>query len=340
MNRLRGVEFVLGGCIIGLIAGYLLFGLPNATKRSSYLGQIAPSGAKSPNKTLPQSNAEATKARQLAHALESSRHGTYMLNSEIPELNERLSALTRKSVDFVMANRDPIYADLFAQLGLDDQVSAQLRQHIEKMYKAKIDANHALQSVMFAQVDFDKKIRELLGPKYEQYAAFEAADPARREATAFMAFASTNGFPALTPEEKTVIERTVEKHKAYSSRTLSDWGGPFDAIPQPVGGKWVPAHFERELASIKQTSAALMHEIRAEIKTSSTVNALEQYYGAEIAKAQDMVAKTRDPSLQQIEMLTKTVERLKANKASPGQIARMEKLLAEVRSTQKRSGNN
>jgi hypothetical protein len=263
-------------------------------------------------------------APDLLDALRRRRAGDYVRDSNVPSLRQQREDHVRRAADFNMARRDGEYADLFAALGLDAETSAQLRNHLRQLYEAKVDASRALGEVLQVKMDYDDRLKKLVGENYAVYRATEAAYPARLEYESFHKFAAGQGL-TLVPGEHAQIEKLIQNAQAYSSQTESDWGSPYKAVPPPVGGEDLRPFLMSKLELLQARSARLLTDARAAGLSYPTLQSLEAHYRAEIAAQQMQLARVENPDLNRQMMLKRQLESVKARpNPNPRLIERLE----------------
>lgn len=209
--------------------------------------------------------------------------GEYVLASERPHIAARLEEQVRREIERERAAHDGEYQALFERLGVDPQTNSQLRRHIFEIYKAKIRAAQHSTQVVYAQADFDLQVEALLGAEnYKVYRDYEAGARARREYAIVEEFALSDG-TSVDADEKAQIEKLMQSHKAYSMKTLSTLGAPYDPIPETFGGKSFIPIMDARKATLTQQAAALLHEARTAGLQEQSLTLLEKYYGSQIA---------------------------------------------------------
>jgi hypothetical protein len=301
---------------------------------------VAPAAEKSratPRASAPSSREPAAGDRPLASDLQEAstkrRNGDYVLDSDIPSLRTRRENFEQTAVERIMAERDAEYAQLYAKLGIDPAVSAQLRQHLALIYKAKLQASVALQELAGAKSDYDRRMQKLLGDNFDVYDRYEAGQPARRESGQFADFLSQNGLTTLSDHDREVLEKQFQDHQAYSPRTLSHRGGPYEDVPPPVSGRWAVPYAQGRVDTFKENAAALMTAVRESSLPPTTVTALETYLGTQLEVANNDLTRM-NPAFLQIKMVSRMLEQQRARpNPDPATIASMEAELARLQAS-------
>lgn len=260
----------------------------------------------------------------LRDALRNRAAGEYVRDSNVPSLRAQRFDYARRAADATMARRDAEYADLFAALGLDATTNSQLRKHLREILEAKADAGHTMGEVLQAETDYDERVKQLLGDKYEVYRAEEAAYSSRREFEKIAGFAAAQQMSAL-PADRAAVEKLIQNFQAYSLETEGEWGGPYQGVPPSVGGENLAPFLSAKLATLKTQSALLLGEARTAGLSEPTVAVLEKYYRDNVAKLQTQLARVEDPDLNRRIMITQQLDRAKASSdPNPRLIQRLE----------------
>lgn len=276
-------------------------------------------------------------AKSALHALVRMRaEGQYALPSDIPIL--RQSQLERANViaDATTGQRAEEYRHLFQQLGLDARTSEQLFDHIIAITRAKVLAGRSLEELYDARDDYDARMKRLLGDKYEDYAKFEASRPATLEMSEFASFAANNGLQ-LGEVDAAAIEQLIAEHRAFSQKTIANWGGPLDELDQPFSGKaYIPNKMARR-QELSERAAKVLAAASQNGLSQESIAKLEGYYAEELIKYDNAIVRAFDPIGAEIDRLTAHLNRLQANSASdPKEITTVKALLEAVRNSERR----
>ncbi len=270
----------------------------------------------------------------VADALRRRSKGEYVRDSNIPTKRQQRDDHVRRAADYNMAQRDAEYADLYAALGLDAATSQQLRNHLREIYEAKVDALRGLGEVVDAQLEYDKRMKELLGENYATYRAIETAHSAKRAYEAYRSHTEKQGL-AVVAAERAQIEKLIQGASAYSMSIESEWGSPYHSVPPPVGGENLKPFLLAKLEALQARAATLLNEARAVGLSATSVQALEAYYRAEIAVQQNQIARVENPDLSRQIMLQQQLESMKARpNANPRVVEILEKQLKSLRESQ------
>jgi len=214
----------------------------------------------------------------------------YKLASELPELKRRLDEQAEQGARHTRRERDAEYSALFAKLGIAPALREPLKDHLAEIHKARIRDGQASTQLAYAQSALESRLTQLLGPeKYGEYRAYEEGHRARQEWTALQAFATAN---QLTLGDPAPLQRLIQAHEAYSKTTLFAVGGPFDEMPDAISGSDVVPTLERRLETLKERAAGLLQAARPGFE-SSTIAALESYYGEQIANWRALIDRVK-----------------------------------------------
>jgi hypothetical protein len=273
---------------------------------------------------VPLANTSGNMSPDVFDALRRKAKGDYIRDSNIPSRRQQREDHVRRSADHNIKQREGEYTDLFAALGLDNETIAQLRNHLQQMYEAKMDASRALGEVLQVREDYDKRIKTLLGDKDDAYRAMEGAYESRLEFESFSKFASRQGH-AVPATEQRPLEDLIKRFEAYSGGVDGNWGGPYKAVVLPVGGEDLKPFLLSRMERLQSHAESLLAEARGAGLTEGTLRQLEAYYRSEFENQQMQLARVENPDLNRILMLKRQLDAMKA-RPNPNQpiIERME----------------
>lgn len=265
--------------------------------------------------------------KDMEEALSKRAEGHYVLDSDIAVMRLRNDEQQNHIVEVTVKARGDEYGDLFASLGLDEATSAQLREHLAAIYKAKAQAGQVLTQLVNATTAYDERVESLLGSRYSLYRETEAAYPSRREYTEIQKFAASAEL-RFNPDDKVAVERMIQKFEAYSLPTLSDWSGPYQSILAPFGGKAFAPTMEALLSTLGTRVEALVQEARSTGISSEALAVMESYYDKRKADIQRAISNAQNPGQAYRESLSAQLAQARSNaNTDPAVITKLEGML-------------
>lgn len=243
------------------------------------------------NQRLPDSKSKST----MNVALRERAKGNYILDLDIPWLRDRLEEKNTIAVEAIMVHLGPTYENLLDSYGITGERRAQILNHISQIYRAKVEAKQALTSLANAQADLETRMRKELGGKFDEYAAFEALDSARREISEIASFSERSGYGQLSVERLADIQELVNETAAFTAKTLGEYGGPFHESAPPRVGPTVVPFLSDAKSALERKAATLIAHAKARGFSEEQLGLLDAYYRAEIQRYSNWIADARDP---------------------------------------------
>jgi len=215
-------------------------------------------------------------------------HGEYILQNERPTTRKFLDYDFREIVSQASADAATEYDQLFAEMGVASDVAEQLKTHLAKIHRASLEATVAIQQILQAREDYDKRLRSTLSEEdYQYYRQKEESKPAIREYQDFQNFANQQN-TALSPEHEQALVGLIQTTRAY---TKGSHHGPFDGLPQPTtlnAESVIPAE-ERNLAEITERMSQLLDVAPHAGLPEEYRTLLERYYAGKLQERRDFL---------------------------------------------------
>jgi hypothetical protein len=202
--------------------------------------------------------------------------GEYMLQSERPGYTKHVQELIDKAVGRKLNQTAAEYQQVFSELGVNAEATAQLVTHISKIHKASRETEVSMQQLLLARNDFEERLHSLLPEdEYKRYKQYEESKPALREYENLQKFAASQNSP-IDPSYEGRLAKLIQETKAYTQKS---WHGPQDALPQPgIGKEMVLGQLQEEKNLILQRSQQLSNKARDEQLPELYQRVLQAYY--------------------------------------------------------------
>jgi hypothetical protein len=299
--------------IAGVILGYVVFGnqqsapKANTSSSSNPLSSSPPRIIKSKSAVLrsegistaiSSTNVESFISEQdiqIALALnEQSKKGEYILEFERPTDRKIMEKGIQNFARELASNNTPALRAEFAKFGISEEKQKLLERHVEKIAYASLQAEEAIQQVLFARVQYDQRIRATLtDEQYAEYRQFENRKPTEREYSLFEEYAKNNNF-SIDGANKERVLGLIEATHGY---TQFLWHGPYDGLPQvAVGNEMVMAQMQGQLADLEESVSSMQAFARDGSLPSNYLRLLQNYYTGELAKKREAISKLQQPS--------------------------------------------
>jgi hypothetical protein len=196
------------------------------------------------------------------------------------------------------------YADLFASLGLDSEQAAQFKQQLQKMINSKIEENYFAELLIAQRADYDRGIREALGPKYEEYRKWEENVTARRESAAIGEFGQALGLEIGSEDANQLLE-LISKNGAYTRRTLLSGGfanpylleeaaKPYSFNGNPEGAAAAGRFYQGEVDDMITKAYALYQDLTKTNMRPEVTQVIAKYYLDQAAARQRVIGRTTE----------------------------------------------
>ena len=304
----RLVAIAAAGC--GFVAGYLTFDNNSETRILRYRlskaeDRLARQNAGPGQAVFPNQKGQALGSTRGPHdppqasitdddmkvALEMNnraRHGEYILKFERPVDRKLMESAISAFAAKLGSNSAPELGIFLSQLGMTPENVQQLQVHNQKIILASLEAEQAIQQVLLARYDYDKRLKSLLSPEgYSSYRAYEDFQPALREYDSLENFANQNNL-RLDPAHEQQTLTLIQQAQAYTSGW---WHGPYDSLsPIGVGEKMVSKQLTEEIGQITRAAAQLKQDATAAGLPERYVDVLNSYYSQIIKDKQKAVA--------------------------------------------------
>ncbi len=188
--------------------------------------------------------------------LERRKKGEYLLEQELPASRKFMEQRQKQIVEETAKRNTREYSQVFSELGLNPEVSAQLQTHVSKIQKASLDVSAAQSQVLWARDAYDKKLRSLLTDEgYSSYRAYEASKPAVREYSVLQEYAQQQNF-TVDPAYEQRLANLIEQTQAF---TFKSYQGPFDRLPEVgVGKEMVTVQLQQDIADFTERKARIV----------------------------------------------------------------------------------
>ena len=190
----------------------------------------------------------------------------YIADSDISWVRERMTARVKRLVESVMAERDPEYELLFAELGIPTAERAGIKSRIAHLYRRRAEAGIIMSEMVQAQGELENHMKRISSEARNEYLDFEEATKARTEVSNIATYLRDQGV-TLTPDELQRLLPAVQKHGAYTRKTLSGACSPFDPPTVPFTGRAIIPRFETRHKDLSAALAALV-TVTGHLKTS------------------------------------------------------------------------
>ncbi|PYJ82485.1 MAG: hypothetical protein DME22_18600 [Verrucomicrobia bacterium] len=207
---------------------------------------------------------------------ERAKQGEYILQFERPTDRKFTDSAINDMVSRMASNNAPELRSTFAQLGITPEKSVQLETHYQKIMLASLDAEMAIQQVLTARHDYDKRVRALLSDEhYATYRQYEESKPASREYAILEEYSREKSIP-IDPEYQQRVIALMQQAQAY---TETSWHGAYEGLPEPaVGDEAVINQLEQQISQIKE-AVNLLKQKAAEVGfPEEYLNLLDAYY--------------------------------------------------------------
>lgn len=269
-------------------------------------------------------------AAELRKNAEDKRAGNYVLDGASQFDQERQKKTIRETGERNIRARGPEYDAMFARYGIPPETAAQLKAHLQLIYEAKAQASIAATQVITATLDYDRRMKAILGDNYDEYHLIEMNYPFRKEVERFAGFARGAGMAFDQDDAKKSLE-LFKKHDAISFQTSAEWGGPYQEMPPPIGGVKLKAFVEDKLASLDQRSLEMLSDAAAVGLSDSGTSVLRSYLAQQHTDLETMLQGINDPAQGVRNMLVARISQLR-KEANPdsGEVARLEARLDDL----------
>lgn len=158
---------------------------------------------------------------------ERSRNGEFILEMERPTDRKATESAIGDLVLRMSSNNAPALERIFSKLALPQEFSDQLKAHQAKIQKASLEAEMAVQQLLIARHEYDKRIRSVLDDtQYAEYREFEQRRPAAREYESLQEFSKSSGLE-LDPALQDQLINLISEAGAF---TLKYAHGPYDGL--------------------------------------------------------------------------------------------------------------
>jgi hypothetical protein len=216
------------------------------------------------------------------------RRGEYILKFERPVDRKVMESAISAFAAKLGSNNAPKLGIFLSHLGMAPENVEQLQVHNQKIILASLEAEQAIQQVLLARHDYDKRLKSLLSPEgYSSYRAYEDFQPALREYDSLENFAGQDNLrldPAYEQQTLTLIQQA----QAYTSGW---WHGPYDSLPPiGVGEEMISRQLTEEIGQITRAAAQLKQDATAAGLPEQYVSILNRYYSGVIQAKQKAVA--------------------------------------------------
>lgn len=333
-NQSRVVVWVVLGFAFGALTTQLLQQLrrepaPDTPHRSSdtpHLNPNPPTGVT----PVPVASAKDDGKETWRQAQRERAKGNYILDSDIPWVQERLAARDRGLIEQLMAERGPAYDMFLSELGMSAREREQALHHISLIYQAKLDARKSMTTLMQAQMDYEIRMRRVLGDRFKEYSEYESMDRAREESLRIARFAESSGL-ALSPDRAQALNSLIQQTSSYTLDTLGGPGGPKDEVQPPRYGQAVVPMLEEYQASLSLGSTSLLESARQMGFTATELKVLESYFQQEVLATDQRIIRATSSVEGQIGVLERRLVDLRAKNADPRLIESYEGQLATLR---------
>jgi len=220
-------------------------------------------------------------------------HGEYILQFERPVDRKLMEDGIRKFSAQIGSNNAPKLDAIFAQLGVAAEAGEQLKTHQQKIALASLQAEQAIQQVLTARNEYDKRVQGLLpSDAYTEYRQYEASQAAVREYDGITAYASQNNLQ-IDPAYAGQIQALIQGSQAY---TRGWWHGPYDILPPiGVGQQMVTQQLFDQISQINQTVGELRQSAATVGLPEQYVSLLDGYYSQIIQTKQRTIAQLNPP---------------------------------------------
>lgn len=200
------------------------------------------------------------KVRTIAEAGRSRRAGEYILDSEIEQLMTKLDeAADRGSVQ--VANEEwARYAKVLTTLGMPEADQLVMKNHYQKIVKAKLAAGQMATSLANAQSAYEQGMRRLLGENFDLYSAYEAEGVGRFEVRMFAGSLARSDSGAVMEYDADQLFGLFSKYQVYSSEALGFTGLPFQPNPTPRSGVFASQGLKESLNTYIERAKALFRD--------------------------------------------------------------------------------
>jgi len=263
------------------------------------LASPAPPVTAPPTNTGPTNNAsELISEEDVRVALDMnqrSRKGEYILKFERPTDRKIMESAVREFAARMASNNAPELRNMFSKLGIAREKAQLLEAHVDKIMTASLQAEQAIQQLLFARSDYDQRVRSLLNDEaYTQYRQFEASKPAVREYDLLQAYASQNN-AAVDPAYQEQLVGLIQQAQAYTELT---WHGPYDGLPQVATGREMVANqLQQQIDQLSQAANWIKVNASKAGLPDTYVNLLGAYYSQSIQANKDTLNGLNDPPL-------------------------------------------
>lgn len=257
----------------------------------------------------------------------------YALLLDRPDVRERLAKRDEKLLAMLMDQHRAEYQKLFGELGVSVEDSEDLLNRIKVVYRAKLEAREVMTQLVYAQTDFDKHAKSLLGEKYDAYRDYEDAQKSREESNQIAEFLQESQMPAIPSDRLIQLQNVIEENGAYSRRTLGSIYGPLSELEAPRGGKQSVLPFlEQSQALLQVNSDAVLKRARELQFPPHEIEALEKYYRKQLEQYGDQISAARNPLGARLTRLEAelSVKQAESN-ANPADIAKLQRRIDSMK---------
>lgn len=228
-------------------------------------------------------------------SLETAQAGTktYLLMFEEPARRSQLDTWLTKNLAESRSRRDPAYEKILSDLGVSAENSAQIREHVWKVYRASMELEAMQKQYLKAQSDYDSRMREFLGEeKYLTYRQFEESKLIDYEYKGFTAFLEKSS-TQIPGDASAVLRKLIGETKAYTHHFIH---GPYDGMPEVgLGRETAILRIEKDIVRIEERAADLLARATAAGLSGDIIKAVSGYYADRRATLESKITRIKNP---------------------------------------------
>jgi hypothetical protein len=220
--------------------------------------------------------------------------GEYILQFERPAAKKLRDLNIDRMVAQTSSNNAANYEQVFTQLGINSEVSEQLKSHLAKIHKAALETDTSIQQILFARIDYEKRLRSSLSDEnYSRYRQFEGSKLAFHEYQNLQSYLQTKHNASIDPRYEQEIVGLIQETEAYTDRS---WVGPFDGLPQvAVGPEMVAGQLEQDIKQITANATRFRNRVSQVGLPDDYQSFIEKYYLDKVQTRQRFVERVRNP---------------------------------------------
>ena len=171
------------------------------------------------------------------------------------------------------------YVPKFQELGLSKEQAQERMQALEQIHLKSFEVNSALAALATARQDYDKEMRQMLGPdSYAAYRRFEDEKPARNELEAIRNFLGQESH--LLEGSESMLVQGITDSRAFASAPSHGAYGP---VPSPLlDPEEIRMALLRENENLVVGGNRLLQNLRG-VASAELLVAMEKYYQSCVA---------------------------------------------------------